>query len=296
MGKFVKYTAFALLLLSKPALPAETVMTYIHNAPESSRDHRYEFQWEILHTALELTVATYGPYRIEPSVRMTEQRQRLELKNNTGKLSVMYLSTIPDFEANLIPVRIPVVRNLEGYMIFLIRNEDESRFAAINSLNDLRQFSYGLGLGWIDVDILKANGFRVVTGSDYDGLFEMLTEKRFDIFLRSTVEVIDEYEQRKALLPSLHIEDSIILYYPLPMYFWFAKSEAGKKLAERVEAGMRMMINDGTYDRLFDQYQRSKIERLDLKHRKMFRMDNPFLGPETPFDNKKLWFDPQTYQ
>jgi ABC-type amino acid transport substrate-binding protein len=271
-------------------------MTYIYNAPESSLDLRYIYHWEILRTALEKTKKKYGPYRMVPSGRMSERRQAFELKNATGKLTVMYLSTIPDFEKNLIPIRIPVDKNLGGYCIFLIRKEDQHKFDSIKTLDDLRKFTYGLGLGWIDVDILRANNFRVVTGSSYDGLFEMLVNKRFDIFLRAAVEIIDEYEKRKDRMPDLHIEENIVFYYPLPMYFWFSKTDEGRRLASRAEEGMWMMINDGTYDRIFDKYQRYKIERLRLKKRKIFKIKNPFLGPKTPFQDKRLWFDPQTYR
>jgi hypothetical protein len=107
--------------------------------------------------------------------------------------------------------------------------------------------------------------------------------------------VLDEYGKRKESLP-LVIEDSIVLYYPLPMYFWFPKTDEGRRLAARAEEGMRMMIADGTYDRIFDSYQRQKIERLRLKDRRIFRIANPFLGPETPFADKRLWFDPKTWK
>ena len=275
---------------------ADSVMTYVYHAPESSLDVRYLYHWEILRTALEKTKAKWGPYRMVASEPMTESRQALELKNATGKLTVMYLSTNPDFEKNLVPIRIPVDKNLGGYCVFLIRREDQPRFTAVKTLDDLRHFTYGLGLGWIDVAILKANNFRVVTGSSYDGLFEMLVQKRFDVCLRASVEVLDEYERRKARLPDLHVEDSLVFYYPLPMYFWFSKTPAGRRLAARAEEGMRMMIADGTYDRIFDTYQRHKIEKLRLKSRRMFRIENPFVGPETPFQDKRLWFDPKTYK
>jgi len=286
----------ALLLVSFAAASRAQVMTYIYHAPESSLDVRYLYHWEILHTALERTTPKWGAYRMVPSGFMTERRQTFELKNATGKLTVMYLSTTPDFEQHLIPIRIPVDKNLGGYCVFLIRRSDQKRFASVRSIDDLRRFSYGLGLGWIDVDILKAGGFRVVTGSSYDGLFEMLVNKRFDVFLRAATEVLDEYDQRKKALPALHIEDSIIFYYPLPMYFWFPKTDEGRRLAARAEEGMRMMIADGTYDRIFDKYQRHKIERLRLKERRIFKIANPFLGPEVPFNDKRLWFDPQTYK
>ena len=275
---------------------ARAVDTYIYHPPESAFDVRYLYHWEILRTALEKTRPKWGPYRMIPSGRMTEQRQRYELKNATGKLTVMYLSTTPDFEKTLIPIRIPVDRNLGGYCVFLIRRDERDRFAAIRTLDDLRRFRYGLGLGWVDVDILRYNGFQVVTGSSYDGLFEMLSNRRFDVFLRAAVEVLDEYDQRKIAIPDLYIEPSLILYYPLPMYFWFPRTAEGRRLAARAEEGMRMMIADGTYDRIFDKYQRWKIERLRLKERRIFRIENPNVGPETPFADKRLWFDPKTYK
>ena len=271
-------------------------MTYIYHPPESSLDVRYLYHWEILRTALEKTKAKWGDYRLVPSAFMTEQRQAFELKNATGRLTVMYLSTTPDFEKTLVPVRIPVDKNLGGYCVFLIRKEEQQRFANVRTLDDLRRFSYGLGLGWIDVGILRANGFNVVTGSSYDGLFEMLLQRRFDVFLRAAVEVLDEVDRRKGAFPDLRIEESIILYYPLPMYFWFSRTDEGRRLAARAEEGMRMMIADGTYDAIFDKYQRHKIERLHLKDRRIFRISNPNVGPETPFGDKRLWFDPQTYK
>lgn len=276
--------------------PPPREMVYLYNAPESRLDVRYEYHWEILRSALEKTREKWGPYRLQKSEPMTEKRQANELRNDTGRLSVMYLGTLPEFERNLIGIHIPVDRNLGGYCVFLIRKERRDDFRTVASLDDLRRFSFGLGLGWIDVDILRKSDLRVVTGSNYDGLFEMLLHRRFDVFLRAAVEVLDEQEQRKKEMPDLFIEESLILYYPLPMYFWFAKTVQGQRLADRAEEGMRAMIADGTYDRIFDRYQRQKIERLRLKERKILRIENPFLGPETPLKDATLWFDPQTYK
>lgn len=288
--------ALLLAFVSSAPAPPPAPMNYIYHRPESALDVRYVYHWEILRTALERTKDKWGPYRMVPAEFMTEQRQTFELKHATGKLTVMYLSTTPDFEKTLIPIRIPVDKNLGGYCVFLIRKEDQARFANVQSLDDLRKFRYGLGLGWIDVGILRDSGFNVVTGSSYDGLFEMLVQKRFDVFLRAAVEVLDEYDQRRQRLPDLSIEDHILFYYPLPMYFWFPKTPEGQRLAARAEEGMRMMIADGTYDRIFDKYQRHKIMQLRLKERKQFSITNPNVGPETPFKEKRLWFDPQTYR
>ena len=275
---------------------SKPIMNYIYNAPESAIDVRYIYEWEILRTALEKTKKRYGNYQMVKAEVMTEKRQAFELTHPNSKISVMYLGTTPTFEKNLIAIHIPVDKNLEGYNIFLIRQEMKLNFMNIKTLDDLRKFSFGLGYGWLDVNILHDSGLNVVTGSSYDGLFEMLINKRFDIFLRSAVEISDEVEERKTTMPELFIEDSICFYYPMPMYFWFSKTEEGKRLAARAEEGMRLMIADGTYDQIFDRYFQHKIEKLHLKTRKLFTIKNPLLGPETPFANKRLWFDPNTYK
>lgn len=289
---------FLLLSLAAPiAAKAEAgVMTYIHNAPESDKDVRYVFHWTILKTALERTKEKWGAYQVQPSPPMTEARQTFELQHATGRLTIMYLSPTPVLEKTLIPIRIPVDKNLSGYFVFLIRKENQARLDAIKGLEDLRQLDVGLGHGWVDVPIMQSQGFKVVTGSSYDGLFEMLIARRFTIFPRSGVEIIGEYEQHRQQMPELQIEEHLLLYYPLPMYFWFAQTPEGKRLADRAEAGMRIMIADGTYDRIFDDFFRKNIERLRLNQRKMFALENPNLGPETPFSDKKLWFDPASYK
>ena len=282
---------FLALCITAPVF-GDSIMRYVFNAPESALDARYTYQREILVTALERTVPAYGRYELLTAPFMTEQRQTYELRHATGVLTVMYLGTTYELERDLIPVRIPVDRNLGGYNVFLIRKDDERRFAGVRTLDDLRKFAYGLGLGWEDVGILQSNGFRVVTGSSYNGLFEMLVNRRFDVLLRAAVEVLGEYDSRRDVMPELSIETSIILYYPLPMYFWFSRTSEGARLAQRVREGMFSMIDDGTYDAIFWKYQGAKIARLKLAARRIFRITNPNLVPETPFGDARLWFDP----
>ena len=278
-----------------PSLPKKSdkdSMVYIYNAPESENDSRYEYHWEILKMALERTKKKYGPYVMRKAKFMTERRQLFELQNEAKELTVMYLGTTQEFEKKLLPIHIPVDKNLGGYCVMLIRKEDQEKMSRVRTLNDFRKLSIGLGYGWVDVDIFRSNHFNVVTGSNYEGLFKMLINKRFDVFSRSAVEILDEYETRKEDLKDLRIEDSLLLYYPLPMYFWFSKKEKGTRLAQRAEEGMKLMIKDGTYDKLFLKYHGKKTEALHLKKRRIFKIENPFLVPETPFADQRLWYNP----
>ncbi len=271
-------------------------MRYIHNAPESPGDTRYDYEWKVLETALEKTRHEYGAYELSAAPSMTEPRQRFELANATGALTVMYLGTTPEMESTLVPIRIPVDRNLGGYCVFLIHASRQAEFDRVRTLDDLRRFSFGLGLGWIDVDILRASRLKVVTGSSYEGLFAMLDNDRFDAFVRGAVEVNDEYTPHHAQMPDLAIEHHLVLYYPMPMYFWFSATAEGRRLAARAELGMRRMLADGAYQHLFAAFQDRKIRALDLTHRLTIRIPNPLLGPDTPFADKRLWFDPAGYR
>jgi len=271
---------------------AEATMVYILNGPQSADDHRYDFHVEILKTALEKTTAKFGPYRLDLSASMSEARQTLELKAASGKLNVMYLGTSPELEHDLIPIRIPVDKNLSGYFVLLIRSHDARRFQHVRTPSDPKESSFGLGDDWLDNLVYQHNGLKVTKGSDYNGLFEMLLNRRFDAFPRSGVEVMQEYQQRKPSMPELAIEETLLLYYPWPMYFWFSKNPEGVRLSTRAAEGMWSMIEDGTYDKIFDKYFRADIERLNLSKRQLIEMSNPRLTPETPLQDKRLWFNP----
>ncbi len=271
---------------------SENPMVYIYHGPESSNDVRYNYHWEILKAALEITKDEYGSYIMRIADRMAENRQIVEMENASGKLTVMIRETSIEYEKLFEPVRIPIDKDLIGYRVFLIRKQDQLKFNNVNTFDDLKKFSIGQGVGWGDIDILRANGFKVIAGSQYEGLFQMLLSHRFDIFSRGIAEVVDEYEQRKAAMPELSIEESILLYYPLPTYFWFTKNEVGKFLAERVRTGMLKMIDNGSFDRIFMKYHSDIIKLHNLKNRKLFSIDNSFLPATTPFNDKKLWYDP----
>lgn len=284
----------AAVLITLLALQAQALepMTYIYHPPESELDQRYTYQWEILREALEKTRDSYGPYLMRRSEVMTESRQVTELTNATGRLTVMYLDEMPEYERSLIPVRIPVDRGLVGYRILLIRKEMQPRFAKVASLADLRRYRCGLGSDWSDVTVFRANHLPVVTGSSYEGLFEMLVNRRFDYFSRGANEVLAEAAQRESTYPELAVEKTLVLHYPSPMYFWFPKTPQGERLAARAREGMLRMIADGSYQRIFRRHFSDTIARLRLSRRRVIYLDNPLQSPRTPLADRRLWFRP----
>jgi hypothetical protein len=266
-------------------------MLYIYNAPESMQDTRYLYSIEILTATLENTREKFGEYRLEPSAPMSEDRQVSELKHNTGAITVIVRGATLDYSKQFRAVNIAIDKGILGYRVLLIRKQDQPRFDQVQSLDDLKKITIGQGSSWKDVDILAANGLRVITGPSYEGLFQMLVKGRFDAFSRSIDEVGAEYEERKVSLPDLAIEKHLLLHYPIPRYFWFNAGEAGRPLAARVDEGLRKLVADGTLDRIFRKYFQTRLEALDLMNRRLIELRNPYLPPDAAQQDETLPFD-----
>jgi hypothetical protein len=265
---------------------------FIHNAPETAGDQRYAYHWRVLRAALEITRGKYGDYRLEPGLPMSEKLQVVEMQRPHGSLNTLVLDATQALEETLTPVKIPVDKGLLGYRVFLIRAEDQPRFAGVQSLEQLRQLRFGQQREWSDVAVYQAAGLPVVTGSSYEGLFHMLMLRRFDAFGRGVSEVSGELTHWRKQYPQMAIESELLLYYPLPVYFWFARTDEGRLRAQRVEEGMLALIADGTLDRLFAEEYAATIEQLGLERRRMLMIANPHLSSNHPFDQAAYWFTP----
>lgn len=271
---------------------AVTPWRFIHNAPEAADDHRYDYHWRVLRAALEATREKYGAYVLEPGEVMSEKLQVVEMQRPRGTLNTMVLDATQALEQALLPVRVPIDKGLLGYRVFLIHAEDQTRFAGVQSLEQLRQFRFGQQREWSDVAIYQAAGLPVVAGSSYEGLFRMLMLRRFDAFGRGLTEVTGELAHWRKKYPQMAIEKELLLYYPLPVYFWFPRTEEGRLRAQRVEEGMLRLVADGTLDRLFAEEYGAVIQSFQLDKRRILRIANPGLPPGQPFANKAYWFVP----
>jgi ABC-type amino acid transport substrate-binding protein len=258
-------------------------------------DSRYDYDWAVLRTALEKTAPRFGPFEIRQSTHaMSWQRIAQELALPGGGVNVIARSTSPELEKQFIPIRLPIDRGLLGYRIFLVREADLPRFAAVRTLEDLRKLRAGQGKDWIDVPILRGGGLTVVEGGTYRGLFAMLDAGRFDFFSRGIDEAGREYQERRATYPNMAVEPTLLLQYPLPLYFFLRRDAEGKRLAQRIEAGMEMMIRDGSLNVLFQKFKGESIRTGALQKRRVIHLDNPHITPETPLSRAELWFNPAT--
>jgi hypothetical protein len=177
-----------------------------------------------------------------------------------------------------------------GYRLLIIRAEDQSWFRRVQTIDQLRELRAGQGHDWPDTEILRANGLAVEATVDYDSLFRMLQLGRFDYLPRAINEPWEELALRSGR--GLAVEEGLMLYYPTAEYFFVNRDNVA--LAERIERGLRRALADGSFDKLFREHpvNANAFGKANVLKRRIIRLDNPLLPPETPFDQAELWWAP----
>lgn len=275
--------------MARPVKAADSRLTVIrHIRPESDRDPRNRYFLDLLTLALNHTVRRDGPFRLEPvAVPIPQSRAIAELA--AGKqLDVVWTMATRERESVLLPVRIPLLKGLMGYRIFIVRAGDEPRFAGIHDIAGLGRLVAVQGHDWPDADILAANGLPVVRSESYEGLFGMLALGRADYFPRALNEPWSE-------LAALHhqglaVEPRLLLRYTADNYFFVNPHNTA--LAERIERGLRAAMADGSFERLFRRHpaNATAFAKANLAARRIIDLHNPLLSPQTPLHDKSLWF------
>lgn len=275
------FLLFALLFWQNVYAQTDTLIIAQSNDPKET------LVADILKLALSKSGSGNGYQFQQLEERQTEGRSMEMLKE--GSMSVFWAGTQIQYENELRPIRIPVLKGLLGHRIFIIRDGEQSLFDEVNSLQDLRQIPLGQGRFWGDTVVLKHASLRVVTPVKYESLFHMLEGGRFDFFPRAVHEPWSEVTARREL--NLTVENRLLLIYPFAMYYFVAKDN--KQLASHIETGFRNAIDDGSYDQLFFAHPMVKdaLQQAQLAKRVILRLENPNMHPDTPLDDRSLWLN-----
>lgn len=277
------------LLLACPLWVQAQTMRYVYPPPESGSDTRLNYYWELLQAALDETVPQWGPYALQASPKVMNAGRAELLLSAATDISVMARTTSIARESTLRPIRIPLDKGLTGYRLFLIKSDTQAWADPVRTLPQLQALSIGQGATWVDSDILRANGFRVVTAPTYELLLPMLDSGRFDLFSRGVNEISQELAVGRQTFPALTIERKLLLYYPLPRYFFFPRTPEGERLAQRAEAGLRVLIKNGKFERRYQAFKKSILSDINLGGRRVFSIPNPLLPKDTPLADRSLW-------
>lgn len=285
-----RFVCLILLLLVFMPTAARAMDRVVTNSVLNDKDGREDYPHLLLKASLEITRGTDGGFEIVdygPAL----QRKRALLELERGAIDVYSAATQPSWEARVLPIFIPLRKGILGYRLFLIDRANQQLFSDLQSLEDLKKLSLGSGSQWSITRVFRAQGFKVIGVVQYEQLFELLMRGRFQGFPRGMNEIFLEFDARHKTYPNMTIEEDVALYIPLPTYFFVTPSKP--MLKERIETGLRMMMENGEFDRLFYQYHRKSLEWARLGERRIFRMENKSLGPENPLSQPDLWYRPE---
>lgn len=251
------------------------IMTITYQTKQSKDDKRFEYDNELLKMALEKTKEKYGDYNLVP-LKITANHKRIEELALNGEIENLFykFSASNDRLTKYGYIPFPIDLGIVGYRVAFISKTNEEKIKNINTLEELKKQSVIQGLGWLDVEILKSNGFEVMEGSNYSGLFKMIARNRGDLFLRGANELYNEWDSNKHI-KNLTYDTSIIVYYPLPRFYFTNKKN--KNAIERIREGLIISYNDGSLIKLWEKHYKQSIDFTNLKKRKIFKLENPFL-------------------
>ena len=142
----------------------------------------------------------------------------------------------------------------------------------------MQKLALGIPFSWADAALFRFNGYPVVEGGTYDELFDRLKSGEFDYVTLGANEIEEAFEARAFPVGGLSLEDSLLIYYPFPLLFYVNPDKP--ELAKRIEEGLDRIIENGAFDRLFNEQYGDLVTRLRLKERTTFRLKNPNLSEE----------------
>jgi hypothetical protein len=234
--------------LANDVKPLMTVV--ISRESKLTPDHDDYYFSKLLELALAKTASTHGPYQIKlvPVMPITN---RLLREIELGRVDITWMPYNRNAPAQLMPIKIRLLKNLSDHRVFLIRADDQARFSQVKSIEDLRRLRGGIGSHWPHRSVMEENGLPLVLSLSYFNLFKMLVSNRFDYYSRGIHQVLPEV--RAYADKGLALERELLLRYENPVYFYVNKSNT--LLAERLSLGLKIAVDDGSFDALFHQFE-----------------------------------------
>lgn len=240
----------AVVVLSANAGADPVRIAITGNTIANHSEPAYFFE-QLLTLALEKTRSTDGDFVLVHNVHGGGiARDRAMVIAGAG-IDVMWASATKDREQQMRLVPVDILKNLNNYRVLLINKDAQKLFSKVKTLDDLKQFSVGSGEHWTDGSIFKDNGFNVAVTSSYSGLFRMLAARRFNFISRGLHEIGYDTKEYKNL--GLIQEENILLKYDIPIRYCFFVNKNNIVLAERIERGLKIAQQDGSFDNLFYQ-------------------------------------------
>ena len=265
-------TIFILLLTYTTSAYGDTINYVDATALKHNPNNKYFV--ELLAKALKTSEPEFGKFELRPiDVLISQERQLKEL--NKGTIDVFWTMNTAIRAQAALPIKIPLIKGAYGLRRLVINKLDQSMFSTLNSREDLAKKIAILGKDWPDAAILRANEFSINTEAPEHSLYNVIANEREFYFPRAITEAWSELNSLNN--NQLTIDTKHLLQYPTAVYFFVAKNN--KKLAARIEAGLKEMSKTGQLDELFYTYPLHQLSfaDMDLSNVEIYQLNNPLM-------------------
>lgn len=243
---------------------AESIRTVVYALPHAQQDPDNNYYVRLLKAALE---HADGSFEVQSSKEFMVQGRALREIGRGNEVDVSWSMTSPEREEILHAVPVPIDKGLIGWRVLLVRQPEPLQLQQRNK----QQFRFVQGHDWPDTQILQHNGLRVETTAEFRSLFAMVSAGRVDAMPRSVLEFEDELQ---TVASALFVAPDVLLYYPAVQYFFVAKED--HELAIALEQGLLRMLDNGSFERLFQQAFGTMLASLSREHWQVIVLENPW--------------------
>ena len=279
---------FIILLITNIILADESIRII---PPQSKFDSSHNYFYTLLKKILAPSNKEQSNINILFSKKMEQGRALLQLKNNDN-IDIYWAGSSINREKELRAIKIPLLKGLLGYRVFIIKKKDRYLFDKITNIEELKKLTACQGTHWPDTKILENSNFNLIKNTNYESMFLQVNSNRCSYFPRGIHEAYSEIDARKTSYSELILYDKLILYYPFPMYFFVSKEN--EKLALKIETRLLEMIENGNFNKHLKESTITKhlFPMKNWNNKKIFKISNPLLSTSTNINDEKFWILP----
>lgn len=189
-------------------------------------------------------------------------------------VDVMVSAVNAEWESRALPIYIPLDRGLLGFRVCLISKFNHAQFESVDNKHEFERqhVKVGLGTGWPDFEIMRANHISVRAFESSESIYAALKKQTIDCYSRSVGEVMQEPLNQGDIA----IEQSIGLIYPLADIIYVSK--AAPEVHAKLLLGLELAIEDGSFYELIKHHYSLSLSSIDFYFRNLIIMDNPSIS------------------
>jgi hypothetical protein len=211
---------------------------------------RSNYELDVLKLVLTTTQEEYGDFTIRTRESGYTISRAIQVALESPDV-FLWASPYNPINTDLSVIEYPIFNGVFGFRSIVAHNDTLKSLNMVTTLDELKNFTIGQGPGWMDVDIYKHHGFKVVEAR-LDKLFNMAANKRFDLLPLGRLEISDGILLTKKGGDKLSIAPKHMIYYPHPVLFHLNKKHT--KAINRLNDGMEKITKNGSLSVLFSQH------------------------------------------